>query len=184
MSTSSFSSFPLSFSTFPELEPGTSSRKSDSEVPRERDKKSKSKDNLESKKEGRDRNRGKRKDRDRSRERERKKEKEKFRERSRDRYSERETDRKRERDRESKFRHKHRDHENDKRRSKPPSFDEPEREGSFVTDLKKHEDSYRLYFTDAKGDPLTLQYGGLYAGDIPRYHLHRGKYCLLDVRNV
>lgn len=40
----------------------------------------------------------------------------------------------------------------------------------------KHEESWqfeknRLFYSDRRGDPLNIQYGGLHAGDIPRYHV-------------
>lgn len=47
--------------------------------------------------------------------------------------------------------------------------------------LKAKEDSARRtsrqdvsqpgFFSDKKGDPLSMQYGGIHAGDIPKYHL-------------
>jgi len=47
--------------------------------------------------------------------------------------------------------------------------------------LKAEEDSARrtrqrdvsqpVFFSDKKGDPLSMQYGGIHAGDIPKYHL-------------
>lgn len=46
--------------------------------------------------------------------------------------------------------------------------------------LKAEEDSARrtrqrdvsqpVFFSDKKGDPLSMQYGGIHAGDIPKYH--------------
>jgi len=44
----------------------------------------------------------------------------------------------------------------------------------------KHEDSRqfeqnRFFYSDRKGDPLNIQYGGLHAGDIPRYHVVNSK---------
>ncbi|EGO05163.1 hypothetical protein SERLA73DRAFT_164712 [Serpula lacrymans var. lacrymans S7.3] len=39
--------------------------------------------------------------------------------------------------------------------------------------------SLPLYFSDRKGDALNVQYGGLHAGDIPKYHLvNRGRKIL------
>lgn len=47
--------------------------------------------------------------------------------------------------------------------------------------LKAEEDSARrtrqrdvsqpVFFSDKKGDPLSMQYGGIHAGDVPKYHL-------------
>jgi hypothetical protein len=31
--------------------------------------------------------------------------------------------------------------------------------------------SQRIFFSDKKGDPLSMQYGGNYSRDIPKYHL-------------
>lgn len=33
------------------------------------------------------------------------------------------------------------------------------------------ESSYRSFYSDRKGDILNISYGGIYAGDVPRYHL-------------
>ena len=39
------------------------------------------------------------------------------------------------------------------------------------------DDSYRLFFSDRKPDRLNIQYGGLHAGDVPRYRSIYGR-CL------
>ncbi|KAL0579360.1 hypothetical protein V5O48_002636 [Marasmius crinis-equi] len=36
---------------------------------------------------------------------------------------------------------------------------------------KAQDDTLRYFYTDLKGDPLNVQYGGPHKGDIPRYHL-------------
>lgn len=35
----------------------------------------------------------------------------------------------------------------------------------------QHSEYDRLFYSDRRGDPLNIQYGGLHAGDIPRYHV-------------
>lgn len=41
--------------------------------------------------------------------------------------------------------------------------------------------SHANFFSDSRGDPLNLTYGGLHAGDIPRYNLvNRRSSCLLS----
>jgi hypothetical protein len=178
--TSSFSSFPASFSTFPDLEVG-SSKKSDE--PPDKDRKSeKSKSKAKSEKRdrnrSRDRDREKRNGRDRAGERDRKV-KGVERERSKDEIRGREDNGKRERHKDRKLKQKQRD--KDKHAKSSHHDDAGAREQAFSADLIRHEQSYRLYFSDTKGDPLTLQYGGLYAGDIPKYHLHSGKFPLRSI---
>ncbi|KAI0004208.1 DUF1740-domain-containing protein [Russula compacta] len=36
---------------------------------------------------------------------------------------------------------------------------------------RQHDVSRPVFFSDKKGDPLSMQYGGIYSRDIPRYHL-------------
>ena len=36
-----------------------------------------------------------------------------------------------------------------------------------------------VYFTDRRGDPLNVLYGGLYAGDIPKHRLVGGESSLV-----
>jgi hypothetical protein len=177
--TSSFSSFPASFSTFPDLEVGSSKK---SEEPRDKDKKSEKSKNK-AKSEGKDRNRSRVRDREKQKgrdgagERDRK-DKGVERGRSKDEIRGREDNGKRKQHREHKLKQKQRDKD---KYTKPPSFSDGTRERVFSEDLKCHEQSYRLYFSDTKGDPLTLQYGGLYVGDIPRYHLHGGKFISREI---
>ena len=38
-----------------------------------------------------------------------------------------------------------------------------------------------VYFTDRKGDPLNVRYGGLYAGDVPKYRLVDCKWPMAPV---
>jgi hypothetical protein len=35
----------------------------------------------------------------------------------------------------------------------------------------QQDDSQLAFFSDKKGDPLNIQYGGIYSRDIPKYHL-------------
>ncbi|KAF5356140.1 hypothetical protein D9756_004075 [Leucocoprinus leucothites] len=185
--TSSFSSFPSSFSTFPDLDPGPS-RQSDSEPSREKKRKHEKSSRTPDKGGERDRSRSrerdgeKRKGHDRPRDKDRKKEKERGhdgnreRHRHKDKERARDGDREHERDIERRSKRRHRGHDEkdrSKRRAKSPFLDELQRQ-RFDADLKKHDDSYRIFFTDTKGDPLILQYGGIYAGDVPKYRLHHG----------
>ncbi|KXN83909.1 hypothetical protein AN958_00989, partial [Leucoagaricus sp. SymC.cos] len=118
------------FSSFPELDPGTGTgRQSGSENPREKKKHDES-------------SRGKDKERKRVR---------------------------------SRSRSKGRERDREKRKEWDRRID---------ADLKKHDDLSRIYFADTKGDPLILQYGGIYAGDVPRYRLHHGGRQILGLSNA
>lgn len=191
MSAPSFSSFPVSFSSFPDLDSCPSSRQSQSEALRpEQEKKRSSRNKEKDRRKGRSKSRDQeeRKDRGKSRERNRKKDKERKPERSRERRKEREKGKERDNDkervRERKSKHRHRDREvKDKSRHSngSPLAGGTRPDQTYEQDLKNHDESYRLYFIDTKGDPLTLQYGGLYAGDLPRYRLHRGMHCHFNV---
>lgn len=168
--TSSFSSFPASFSTFPDLE-AESIKKSEKSQDKDRrsEKPKKGKDKGKDRDRSRDKGREKRKGHDRASERDLSG---KGVQRERNKEG-REENGERERHREHKLKRKQRDKD---KRAKSPSFRDDAGDQRFSIDLKRHEQSYRLYFSDTKGDALTLQYGGLYAGDIPRYHLHGGKF--------
>ncbi|TBU34597.1 NRDE-2, necessary for RNA interference-domain-containing protein [Dichomitus squalens] len=149
----SFPSFP-SFASFPDLDPGPSSRAS---VPR--DDKEEGKKHKKSRREG-----------DGEDDAERKKRKHK-------------QDKRREREDGERARHRN--------RSRSLSRKEHKDEGYGLRDderTKLNEDhSYRreeaekpnakeglVYFTDRKGDPLNVRYGGLHAGDIPKHRLVGG----------
>ncbi|XP_006454634.1 hypothetical protein AGABI2DRAFT_114375 [Agaricus bisporus var. bisporus H97] len=166
--TSSFSSFPASFSTFPDLE-AESIKKSEKSQDKDRrsEKPKKGKDKGKDRDRSRDKGREKRKGHDRASERDLSG---KGVQRERNKEG-REENGERERHREHKLKRKQRDKD---KRAKSPSFRDDAGDQGFSMDLKRHEQSYRLYFSDTKGDALTLQYGGLYAGDIPRYHLYGG----------
>ncbi|KAJ3569428.1 hypothetical protein NP233_g5061 [Leucocoprinus birnbaumii] len=203
--TSSFSSFPSAFSSFPDLEPGPSNRQSDSEPPRDKKRKHEKSTKPKDKERRRDRSRSRERDKERRKERERssdrdgrkrEKEKERWHE-SRERHKQkdkdrtREKDKERERDKEHKLKRKHRVYDDDGEKSKPrtqaPSLEEFELEferQKFAADPRAHDDSYKIFFTDTKGDSLTLQYGGIYAGDIPRYRLHRGGRQILGLSSA
>lgn len=109
MSAPSFSSFPSSFSSFPDPEPGPSNSKNskNKDTSREHDKKEKRKKS------------------------------------------------------------KH-----DRKRPKSHSHDDlglSEERTEYRTELRV-ESSSRLFYSDTKGDPLNVRYGGLHTGDIPKYY--------------
>jgi hypothetical protein len=41
--------------------------------------------------------------------------------------------------------------------------------------------SQPVFFSDKKGDPLSIQYGGIYSRDIPKYHLVGSGCCWRDL---
>ena len=173
--TSSFSSFPSHFSTFPDNEPGPSSRQSDSEPSREKRKQS-SRTKRKERSGSREVDKERRKERERLRDKGVKKDDSREKHRRKDKERVREKDRERERDDDGgKSKHNHRDSD----RFKHLSFDnlEFDRQKADV-DLKKHDESFKIFFTDIKGDNLCLQYGGIYAGDVPKYRLHHGMLLL------
>lgn len=141
MSAPSFSSFPSSFSSFPDFDPGPSTRTA---TPKDKER-DKDKEKKRSKKEKGVRGR-----------------------------------------RERKRHEKHNDNvlEKDRTRSRRHSEDRAY-EGYNDERLKAEEDSRSrkdgdysamdflsapLYITDRKGDPLNVQFGGLHAGHVPKYH--------------
>lgn len=71
--------------------------------------------------------------------------------------------------RREKDRHKKRD--KDKHRDKDGKRREDERR-SRADDIV--DESYRLFFSDRRPDHLNVQYGGLHAGDIPKYRMKAG----------
>lgn len=79
-------------------------------------------------------------------------------------------------------------HRDEKRRSRSRS---PSRLDLALSDLrqKEREDRERgrvpessnsIFYSDRKGDPLNITYGGLYAGSVPKYRLQARK-SILDV---
>lgn len=154
---SSFSSFPA-FASFPDLEPGPSTR---SPTPRE--------DSKEGKggKEGK-RHKKSRRDEDRNGDRERKKRKHKH--------------KGREREDSDGVRHKHSRSRSSTREPERYGLGNDERRKWEEDRAYKKEDpdgrSARqglVYFTDQKGDPLNERYGCLHDGDVPRHWLVGGK---------
>ncbi|KAH9837066.1 NRDE-2, necessary for RNA interference-domain-containing protein [Rhodofomes roseus] len=56
-------------------------------------------------------------------------------------------------------------------------------EDVFLRAEKASHSEQLLYFTDRKGDPLNTQYGGLYAGSVPRYYLVGGGKTILGLEH-
>jgi hypothetical protein len=74
-------------------------------------------------------------------------------------------------------------HRSDKSRRQVDNTDESR--GTVQDDerLKAEEHRQRkgtpaVFYTDRKGDRLNIRYGGLYAGDVPKYRLVGGKFCI------
>lgn len=175
---SSFSSFP-SFPTFPDVEPCQSSRKSDSESSQKRRKY----DQV---------SRTRRKERNKSREvdTERRKKPEPLvdrggkRDGNRDRHKHKDKERVKEKDSERDDGHKSKRNHRDNDRYKHLSFDLTFDQQKADTGLKIHDEFHKIFFTDTKGDNLYLQYGSLYARDVPKYRLHHGVLHLSEFCNV
>ena len=158
MAAPSFSSFPPSFSSFPDIDPGPSSRpaRRDQEKDRERERE---KERKHHKRHKRDDNAAG----DEKRKKKRHKEDE-HREGSAGKGARRKS-RSRSRSR-SRTRHGRHMVEDDERRKRE------EDRGNRRDDAERPSAREGLvYFTDRKGDPLNVRYGGLYAGDVPRYRL-------------
>ncbi|KAH9937158.1 NRDE-2, necessary for RNA interference-domain-containing protein [Fomitopsis serialis] len=155
MSAPSFSSFPTAFTSFPDLDPGPSKRPAQTPAVESTDEKKRKK---------------KKKDRDQGMRKERKHRPDKD-------------------DRDSLERHSgsSRRHKEDRAY---PGFDDERlkaQEDSSIRaertfDSAAHEEQV-LYFTDRKGDPLNVQYGGLYAGSVPRYYLVGGGKTILGLEH-
>ena len=144
MSAPSFSSFPPSFTSFPDLDPGPSKRSSTpSEQPTDTKKREKKRIDQD--------------DKDRK---------------------ERKHKHNKHRGRTSPDRHTSRKHEViayagfDDERAKAKEDSTLRAEKSYASSANKEQ---LPYYTDRKGDPLNLQYGGLHAGSVPRYHLVSGE---------
>lgn len=58
-------------------------------------------------------------------------------------------------------------------RSNVPAFDDErlKAEEDSARRTRQQDDSRPVFFSDKKGDPLSMQYGGIHAGDVPKYHL-------------
>ena len=154
MSAPSFTSFPKSFSSFPDFEEGSSSLPNSRQS---RDSESRKNREYESERHGHS------KKRSRSRERtDRKKDK-----RKRERHGTDDDKKRRHRDRA----HNERSEEGHRSQTGQTRVDS--------SDLMYREDGSILFVFDRKGDPLNVTYGGLHSGDIPRYRFFAGKHLLL-----
>lgn len=94
-----------------------------------------------------------------------------------ERHTERDSRRRdRDRDRDSdgdrvRKRDKGKDRHREKGRNEGQCDEDRRRSHGNTDDLSssRPDDSYRLFFSDRKPDRLNIQYGGLHAGDVPRY---------------
>jgi len=178
--TSSFLSFP-SFSTFPDVDHGTSSRNSDSEPSQKR-----RKSDQVSRAGRKERSESQEVDKERQKKRKPLTEKGRKRDGNRDRHKHKDKERVKEKEKDSE--------RNDGRKSKYNRDNDEYKHLSIDNltsdqqkadvDLKNHDESYKIFFTDTKGDNLYLQYGSLYARDVPKYRLYHGVLHFSDFRNV
>ena len=148
MSAPSFSSFPPSFSTFPDLDSAQSAASSSAEKKPSSVSRSKSGQKKKEKRKQSSEKNKRRKDRE-----------------GRDESEYRSKHSKRDRDRE-------REHHNTDEYLK-------EREDSYrrgTEGLGSANDTLLTVFSDRKGDLLNVKYGGLHAGDIPKYYIVGRKY--------
>lgn len=76
---------------------------------------------------------------------------------------------------------KHKKRRSDKDRHKSPTehylADDEKLKAREDAKRVESEQSQRLFYSDRKGDALNVQYGGLHAGDVPKYHIY-GRMCL------
>ncbi|KAK7694898.1 hypothetical protein QCA50_002086 [Cerrena zonata] len=142
MSAPSFKSFPPSFSSFPELEPGPSKPK---EEPKKKEKKERREKEKESTKGSKDR---KHHDKDKDRK-----------------HSRRETDEDSGSRKHKSKKHKHRDREPDYSKDlKQDNYNPSYQDSQSLLDGKP------LFFSDGRGDALNVTYGSIHAGDVPKYY--------------
>ncbi|GLB36027.1 putative NRDE-2, necessary for RNA interference [Lyophyllum shimeji] len=69
---------------------------------------------------------------------------------------------------------KERKHKRSHGREDAFAYDYPmdDEERKFKDDLKyTSQETSRIYYSDRKGDPYNIQYGGLHSGDVPKYHI-------------
>lgn len=98
--------------------------------------------------------------------------------RDRDDKDRKEKKHRREKHRDSPDRHSSRQHTHiayaglDDERAKAKEDSSIRAEKSYVSSSDREQ---LPYYTDRKGDPLNVQYGGLHAGSVPRYHLVSGE---------
>ncbi|KAI0673451.1 NRDE-2, necessary for RNA interference-domain-containing protein [Trametes maxima] len=157
MSVPSFPSFPA-FTTFPDLDPGPSTRTSAALEDREKDKKHRRKD---------------RRDDDHEPDAERRKKKHRH-------------DKPPGREERSDDRHKHTRRSRSHEKRKDRGWGDDERKKAEEDRRNQHDESdiaavkeSLVYFTDRKGDPLNVRYGSLHAGDVPKHRLvDRGRKVL------
>ncbi|KAH9944116.1 NRDE-2, necessary for RNA interference-domain-containing protein [Epithele typhae] len=163
MSAPSFSSFPPSFTSFPELDPGPSSRPSTTATDKAKERKQRKKDKL-------------RNDQDVDRKHKKskhspEKDKEKGRVKGREKEDKRSS------------RHRSRSNSlarNDQRDEERRQKVEEDRQVRADHALESRE--RLVYFSDRKGDSLNAHYGGLHAGDVPKYRLVAGGRSVLGLR--
>lgn len=146
MSAPSFKSFPPSFGSFPELEPGPSKRKED---PKKKDKKGRHEKGKESIKAPKERKLEHDEDRKHS-----------SRQETADDSSSR---------RHKSKKHKHHDREKD-------SYEASYASAPSYQDEQPLIDGKPLFFSDGRGDALNITYGSLHAGDVPKYYPLARKY--------
>ncbi|KAI0080269.1 DUF1740-domain-containing protein [Panus rudis PR-1116 ss-1] len=171
MSAPSFSSFPPSFSSFPDLEPAPSKPKASSSRDRSPPRKKEHKDKRDTKDKDKDKEKDKR---------EKEKEKEK---------SDKKKHRRHHKDRDSGTEDEHRKKKS--RKHKDRDVSEHPRDYAQVQPFAYEEtysplDTKTIFYSDRKGDPLNITYGGIHRGDVPKYHLvARGRKILgLPVQSV
>ncbi len=163
MSAPTLSSFPPTFSSFPDLEPGPSTRTARQEKER-KEKEEEKKKKKKKKKESKHYKRVKQEEEgENGGEMRKKKHKE-------ERHEERSASTGAWRGSRSRSR--------SPRRHERPIADHDERRKLEEDRIQRRDGVERpsarsglVYFTDCKGDPLNVRYDGLYAGDVPRYHL-------------
>lgn len=140
----SFSSFPL-FNSFPDLdEPKASSSKAESSTNNKKEKKDK-KDRLEKKKSSHKHRRHDDDDRD-------------------------ERDRKHRKEKRSSRTYKDYDLYDDERSSRRKD-EAPSHDATLANPLSGIDGDHPIYYSDRRGDPLNITYGGLHSYDVPKYIL-------------
>ncbi|KAJ6604525.1 NRDE-2, necessary for RNA interference-domain-containing protein [Mycena vulgaris] len=69
---------------------------------------------------------------------------------------------------------KQKQNERHRKREKAPSIpNQKEREHRTSNEPSQADSASRLFYSDRKGDPLNIQYGGLHSRDVPKYHSGR-----------
>lgn len=75
---------------------------------------------------------------------------------------------------------RHRKSERHRERAKK----EPKTSFLHHTDDDERNGTNRLFYSDSQGDKMNIQYGGLHAGDVPRYRMVAGKHLVGLEREV